>query len=66
MSERIEDLVKRTMEFALANYSTQWEAMVSLIAAARLIALRAGLDWAELVAVVEELVKKLPPAGKPI
>lgn len=54
---RIEALVKRTMKFALKTYGDEWEAALSLLAAGRLIAMKAGIDWDEMVVAVVEMTK---------
>ncbi len=57
---RIQGLVRKTMRFARTTYHSEWEACISLLVGSRLIAQKAGdIDWEEMVAVVEELVKSM-------
>lgn len=58
---RIMALVRRTMTFAQKTYHSEWEAAVSLLVGARMIAMKAKIDWPEIVAVVEELAREIPP-----
>lgn len=57
--------VEQTLVFAFKVYDSKWEAVVGLLAAARILAIKSGLNWPELMAEVEKLVNELPPRFSP-